>query len=167
VDNVQNLVATQFRVRPYHTLFSFLHSCIQLYRHLLCILSLVWLILFFIYFMFLTTIWIAILICLEHSFWIVQQGSNSNDGFMEAWKFYLKTQHILVDQELGHYLRSIGSNDWFTMKYRPSEAECAECRKIVLNNLLRKSNHWSWNCWSIYLQPILKPPLDYTDCWIA
>ena len=90
--------------------------------------------------MFLTTIWIAILICLEHSFWIVQQGSNSKDGFTKAWEFYFQTQHILVDQELGNYLRSMGSNDWFTMKYRPSDKECAECRKIVLNNLLRKSS---------------------------
>jgi len=90
--------------------------------------------------MFLTTTWIAILICLEHSFWIVQQGFNFNDGFNKAWKFYLKVQHVLIDQELDNYLRSKGSNDWFTMKYRPSEEECAECRKIVLNNLLRKSS---------------------------
>jgi len=90
--------------------------------------------------MFLTTTWIAILICLEHSFWIVQQGSNSKDGFTKAWEFYFQTQHILVDQELGNYLRSIGSNDWFAMKYWPSDKECAECRKIVLNNLLRKSS---------------------------
>jgi len=90
--------------------------------------------------MFLITIWIAILICLEHSFWIVQQGSNFNDGFTKAWKFYLKTQYILVDQELDNYLRSTGSNDWFTMKYGPSDKECAEYRRIVLNNLLRKSS---------------------------
>jgi len=88
----------------------------------------------------LTTIWTAILVCLEHSFWIAQQGSNSNDGFSKAWQFYLKTQCALVDQALDNYLGSMDSNDWFTMKHRPSEEECAECRKIVFNNLLRKSS---------------------------
>jgi len=119
----------------------------QLHRCLLCLLSLVWLILLFLLYLWvLTAIWTAILICLEHSFWFVKQGSNASDGFIKAWKFYLKTQCALVDQELNNYLRSIGSNDWFTMKYSPSEEECAECRKIVFNNLLCKSSpcfHWA------------------------
>jgi len=55
-----------------------------------------------------------------------------------AWKNYLKIQRALVDQELDNYLRSKDTNDWFTMKYRPSEEECVECRKIILNNLLCK-----------------------------
>jgi len=83
--------------------------------------------------------WIAILVCLEHSFWITQQGSNPTDGFTKTWTFYLKTQCALVNQELDDYLMSKGSNDWFTTQYCPSEAECAECRKMVLNNLLCKS----------------------------
>jgi len=81
---------------------------------------------------------IAIFICLEHSFWIVQQGSSSKDGFTMAWNQYFKTQHALVNQELDNYLLSKGSSDWFTMKHIPSEEECAECRKIVLNNLLSR-----------------------------
>ena len=112
----------------------------QLHRHL-CILSLVCLILYFlVYLWVLTTTWTAILICLEHSFWIAQQASSSNDGFIKPWKYYLKTQRALVDEELDNYLRSTGSNDWFTMKYSPSEKECAECREIVLNNLLCESS---------------------------
>ena len=87
---------------------------------------------------FLTIIWTAILVCLEHSFWIAQQGSNSIDSFDKAWKFYLSTQYTLVDQELDNYLKLTGSDDWFTNKHTPSEEECAQCRKIVLNNLLCK-----------------------------
>jgi len=79
---------------------------------------------------------IAILVCLEHSFWIVQQGSNFNDGFTKAWKFYIETRCALVDRELDGYLRSKGSNDWFTMKHFPSQEECVECKTMVLNNLL-------------------------------
>ena len=113
----------------------------QLHRCLLCVLSLVWLILPFSFiFTSLLAILTAILICLEHSFWIAQQGSSFNDAFIKAWKFYLNTQHVLVNQELNNYLKSKGSNDWFTIKHHPSEQECAECRKIVLNHLLRKSS---------------------------
>ena len=112
----------------------------QLHRHL-CILSLVCLILsFLLYLWVLTTTWTAILICLEHSFWIAQQASSSNDGFIKPWKYYLKTQRALVDEELDEFLRSTGSNDWFTVKHSPSEKECAEYRRIVLNNLLCESS---------------------------
>jgi hypothetical protein len=79
---------------------------------------------------------IAILICLEHSFWITQQGFSSNDSFTKAWNLYLNTQHALVNSELNAYLRSKGSNDWFIKKHYPSDEECADCTKIVLNNLL-------------------------------
>ena len=113
----------------------------QLHRHLLCILLSVCLILsFLLYLWVLTFTWTAILICLEHSFWIAQQASNPNDGFIKAWKYYLKTQRALVDEELDKYLRSTGSNDWFTVKPSPSEKECAEFRGIVLNNLLCESS---------------------------
>jgi len=78
----------------------------------------------------------AILICLEHSFWIFQQGSDLIGCFIKAWESYLKTRHALVDQELDNFLRSKGSKDWFTMKHCPSDKELAECRKIALNNLL-------------------------------
>lgn len=122
------------------SLFSFpLLMYFQLQRHLPYLVLLVWLILpFLIYLYLLTATWIAILICLEHSFWITQQGSNPHDGFTKAWISYLETQCALVNQELNDYLRSKGSNDWFTTQYYPSEVECAECRKIVLNNLLCK-----------------------------
>jgi hypothetical protein len=98
---------------------------------------------------FLTAIWIAILVCLEHSFWTIQQGSNPSDGFTKAWTLYIKTQCALVDQELDDYLRSKSSNDWFTTQYYPSEAECAECRKIVFNNLLCKSSLCFYQAWGI------------------
>ena len=93
---------------------------------------------FLLYLWLLTSSWTAILICLEHSFWIAQQGSNSNDAFTKAWKLYLDTQHALVNSELDDYLMSKGRSDWFIMKYYPSEEECAECTKIILNNLLCK-----------------------------
>ena len=80
----------------------------------------------------------AIVICLEHSFWI-KQGSSSSDNFIMAWEIYLKTQRALVDEAVDNYLRSKGSNDWFTIKYLPSEEERAEIVKIVFNNLLCKS----------------------------
>jgi len=79
----------------------------------------------------------AILICLEHSFWIVQQGSDPFGGFIKAWESYLETRRALVDRELDDYLRSKGSDDWFTLKYLPSDEELAECRAIAFNNLLR------------------------------
>ena len=124
----------------FHSFQIFSPTYFKLHRHLPCVLSLVWLILsFLLYLWFLTAAWTAILICLEHSFWIVQQGSNFNDSFTKAWEVYLKTQCALVNQEVDNYLRSIGSNDWFTMKHNPSEEECAKCRKIVFNNLLCKS----------------------------
>src|ERR1700692_2223994 len=88
---------------------------------------------FLIYFQFLNTTWTAILVCLEHSFWITQQGSNSSDAFTKAWNLYLK-------QQSEDDLRSKESDDWFTMKHVASEEECAEFRKLVLDNRLRKSS---------------------------
>ncbi|KAF8240078.1 hypothetical protein L208DRAFT_1352970, partial [Tricholoma matsutake] len=85
---------------------------------------------------------IAILVCLEHSFWIAQQGFNFTDGFTKAWKLYTQTQCALVNQELDNYLRSKSSKDWFTIQYSPSEEECFQCRQIVLNNLLCKSSSY-------------------------
>jgi len=85
----------------------------------------------------------AILVCLEHSFWIVQQGSKASDAFIKAWESYLKTRRALVDQEVVDYLMSKGSDDWFTTKHSPSDEELAECRKIVFYNLLRKFHSWN------------------------
>jgi hypothetical protein len=113
----------------------------QLHRHLLCILLLVRLILpILLYLRFLTTILTAILVCLEHSFWIAQQGFTSDAAFIMAWKFYIDTQFALVAQELDYLLMSKGGNDWFTVAHLPSEEECVEYRHIVLHNLLRKSS---------------------------
>ena len=138
LDHIESCVDVQFNVRPY---FILLLMYLQLHRHPPCLVSLVRLIFFFFWYSsFLTARWIAILICLEHSFWIAQKGSNASGSFTKAWKFYLQTQHTLVNQELDDYFRSKGSNDWFTTQYYPSKAECAECRKIVLNNLLCKSS---------------------------
>jgi hypothetical protein len=80
------------------------------------------------------------LVCLEHSFWLNQQGLSLNYAFTKAWELYLKTQHAQVNQELDDYLRSKASNDWFTMKHGPSQQEHAEYSNIVLNNLLCQSS---------------------------
>jgi hypothetical protein len=85
----------------------------------------------------------AVLVCLEHSFWFVQQGSQPVGGFIKAWESYVKTRRTLVDRELDNYLRSKGGNDWFTMGHQPYDEELSDYRKIVLNNLLRK--HGPWN----------------------
>jgi len=138
----------------------------QLYRHLPCLVSLVWLIFFFlIYIWFLTIIWIAILICLEHSYWITQPGSDPSNGFTKAWTFYLKTKCALVNQEVDDYLRSKDSKDWFTTKYCPSEAECAECRKIVFNNLLRKSSLCFCYAQTIANMPLARPKASTWSLW--
>jgi hypothetical protein len=84
----------------------------------------------------------AILVCLEHSFWIAQQGVTSNAAFIMAWKIYIETQFAIVAQDLDGYLMSKGGNDWFTVAHVPSEEECVEYRNIVLHNLLCKpSSH--------------------------
>ena len=139
MNNIKSLLYTQFNVRPYSILSSFLHSCISNYIGTF-LHSFIGLTIPILYIHGSLPLHAAILICLEHSFWIAQQGFNPDDGFMKAWKFYLNTQRALVDQELDDYLRSKGSYDWFTMKYCPSEQEYAECRKIVFNNLLCKSS---------------------------
>ena len=105
----------------------------------------------------------AILVCLEHSFWIVQQCSNPTDGFIKAWDIYLKTRRALVDREVDNYLRSKDGGDWFIFKHRASEEECAEFKDIVLNNLLCKPSGPSFNEAEllICLQLVLKCPLDH------
>ena len=85
---------------------------------------------------FLIKTYSAILICLEHSFWMVQQGSNPFNGFINAFDMYFKTQCAVVDQQLNDYLRSKDSQDWFITKHSPSKEELAECQQIVFNNLL-------------------------------
>ena len=82
---------------------------------------------------------LAILICLEHSFWLSQQGSSPTEAFTEALNTYLKDKHALLGQQLEAYLTLNGSNDWFTTNYHPTRDECAKFRMIVLDNLLRKT----------------------------
>jgi len=84
---------------------------------------------------------IAILICLEHSFWLTQQGSSPTVSFTEAWDTYLKDKRVLVDQRLENYLTLKHRNDWFTIKHSPSDNECTEFQKIVLDNLLSHPKH--------------------------
>jgi hypothetical protein len=61
----------------------------------------------------------AILICLEHSFWLTQQGSSPTQAFTTALATYLKDKHMVVDQKLEDYLMLKGSSDWFTTKHHP------------------------------------------------
>jgi len=79
---------------------------------------------------------IAILICLEHSFWLTQQGSHPTKAFTEALGIYLKNKHAVLDPILDDYLTLKASNDWFTTKHQPSVDEVIGFRQIVLNNLL-------------------------------
>jgi len=163
VNSVQSLVAVQFNVRPMtisHLFLFLLLIYFQLHRHLPYLVLLVWSIPpFLLQSWLLTSAWTAILVCLEHSFWSTLQGSNPSDGFVRAWKIYLKTQCALVNQRLNDYLRSKGSNDWFTTQHYPSEAECDDYRTIILNSLLCKSSLFFFKLREllIYLQLILKP----------
>jgi len=90
--------------------------------------------------------YLAILICLEHSFWMVQHGSSSLNGFINGLDIYLKNQHALVDQQLDGYLKSKDSHDWFTIKHHPSQEECTEIQKIVFNNLLCMVSSCLYDC---------------------
>lgn len=83
---------------------------------------------------------LAILICLEHSFWLTQQGSSPTNAFTEAFDTYLKDKQMLLDQRLEEYLALKQSDDWFTIRHSPSDDECAEFQKIVLDNLLCKAS---------------------------
>jgi hypothetical protein len=85
-------------------------------------------------------IYLAILICLEHSFWLTQQGSSSTQAFIKALDTYLEDKRMVVDQRLEDYLMLKRSNDWFTIKYHPSYDECTQFQKIVLDNLLCKAS---------------------------
>jgi diphthamide synthase subunit DPH2 len=87
---------------------------------------------------------LAILICLEHSFWLTQQGSNPTKAFTKALDTYLEDKCIVVDQRLEDYLMSKRSGDWFAIKHCPSYDECTEFQKIVLDNLLRKASLYSF-----------------------
>ena len=80
------------------------------------------------------------LICLEHSFWLTQQGSSPTQAFIAALDIYLQDRRMLVDQTLEDYLMLKESSDWIITKYRPSYDECTEFQKIVFDNLLRKAN---------------------------
>ena len=84
-------------------------------------------------------IYLAILISLEHSFWLIQQGSSPTQGFINALDTYIKDKHVLLDQRLQDYLMLKGSNDWFIIKHCPSDDECTELQKIVFDNLLSKA----------------------------
>jgi len=79
---------------------------------------------------------IAILICLEHSFWLTQHGCSPTKGFTETLATYLKDKRAMLDKILEDYLTLKGSDDWFTTEHHPSHNECVEFRNIVLDNLL-------------------------------
>ena len=90
-------------------------------------------------FFFLIIIFLAILVCLEHSFWLAHQGSSPIEGFTEAFNIYLKDKHAVLHQKLNTYIMSKGTLNWFNIyKFCPSQDELAELRNIVFDNLLRK-----------------------------
>ena len=115
---------------------------------------------------FLVIIFLAILVCLEHSFWLTHQGSSPFEGFTEAFNIYLKDKHALLGQKLKAYLMSKKSNDWFIMKFCPSQNELADLRNIVLDNLLCKTSSCLFSLVLLIqsLQLILNPPIDVGSC---
>jgi len=162
-NNILNIVHTQFNVKllPHFSPlidFNFIDAILVCFYRSDFIFS---------NFFFLIIIFLAILVCLEHSFW--HQGSSPSKGFTEAFNVYLKDKHALLDQKLKAYLMSKKSNDWFTMKFCPSHDECAELRNIVLDNLLRKTSSCLLSLVLLIqsLQPILNPPFDAGSCRIV
>ena len=91
--------------------------------------------------MTLLTCLVAVLICLEHSFWLTRQDflTGAVDAFIKAFDTYVKDKRALVDQTLAAYWMSKGSDDWITTKRRPSADERTEFLKIVHDNLLCKA----------------------------
>jgi len=83
---------------------------------------------------------IAILICLEHSFWLTQNGSRPVEAFIKTFHAYIQEARAILDQKLEDYLKSKQSKDWFRTKYHPSPNECTEFRKIIFDNLLPRPN---------------------------
>ncbi|KAG5651692.1 hypothetical protein H0H81_007804 [Sphagnurus paluster] len=81
----------------------------------------------------------VILICIEHSFWLAQKPSSPTEGFIKALDTFMKEQPGLLDKTLKEYLKLKQSNDWFATKHHPSLNECADFRKIIFDNLLRKA----------------------------
>ena len=73
---------------------------------------------------------------------------------------------MLLDQILEDYLALKGNNVWLTMKYSPTRNECAEFRKIALDNLLRKAGPCLFQACVVdtILQPIQNPPFDIRIC---
>ncbi|KAF8149519.1 hypothetical protein B0H34DRAFT_734139, partial [Crassisporium funariophilum] len=82
---------------------------------------------------------IFIVICLEHSFWLAQKASTPLQGFIKALDTFSKKKPVLLHTTLKDYLESKHSDDWFTIKHRPSLIECADIRKIIFDNLLCKA----------------------------
>jgi len=69
----------------------------------------------------------AFLICLENSFWHMQQGST--DGFTIAFNAYPR-------MEMDTKIISQWPNDWFSIAGHPSQKERTEFIDFILANLL-------------------------------
>jgi len=68
----------------------------------------------------------------------MQQGSNAVASFTVAWHNYLANHQAVLYQQLDNYLRSNGSEDWFTGQFKVSMEESKEFTDIILANLLCK-----------------------------
>ena len=108
---------------------------------------------------------LAILICLEHSFWLTQQGTSPTQAFTTAFDTYIKDKHLLLNQILADYLMLKRSDDWFTIKHCPSYDEYTEFRKIVFDNLFGKAcPYLFWACVSDTIPSAHpKPSIWYWD----
>jgi hypothetical protein len=117
--------------------------------------------LFPIWFMIFNAVWLAILICLENSFWHVQQGSSAQDGFVKALNLYSTTT-------MDKYFISQETNDWFATKRSPSKAECNAFKNDILANHLCKS--YLYLLWTYTLE-ISSPPwtssLAFDSCLLV
>jgi hypothetical protein len=98
--------------------------------------------------MIFNAVWPAILLCLENSFWHVQQGSSAQDGFVKALNLYstIKMDKHFISQE---------TNDWFVIKKSPPKAGCTAFKNDILANRLCMS--YLYLLWTYTLE-ISSPP---------
>jgi len=85
---------------------------------------------------------LVILICLEHSFWLAQKASTPTQAFIEAFDTFITERLVPLDITLKEYLKLKQQNDWFATEHHPSPNECADVRKIIFDNLLRKAGRY-------------------------
>ena len=116
-NNIHNIVHTQFKVKSLPR-FSPLIDFMSIDAILACFYRSDFISPSF---FLLIIISLAILVCLEHSFWLAYQGSSPSEKFNKAFNIYLQDKHALLGEELKASLMSV--TDWATAKGKQRE-EC-------------------------------------------